>query len=94
MARSLSPSAEQVGPPEILGEMDNPVLERARRLWCREFDRVCGCFVSFRLWLFDCIHGPEPITPADLQREADHERLIEPFPVADEAIEPKKSQAG
>src|SRR6516162_6451253 len=30
-----------------------------------------GCFMSFRLWLFDCIHGPEPPTLADPQCEAD-----------------------
>jgi hypothetical protein len=36
-----------------------------------------------RLWLFDLIHGPEPQTPADEKREADHERLLTAFPFID-----------
>jgi len=37
--------------------------------------------VLLRLSIFDRIHGPEPPTPADLQREAaDHERLVRAFP--------------
>jgi hypothetical protein len=35
---------------------------------------------SARLWLFDLIHGPEPETPADEEREADRERLRRAFP--------------
>jgi hypothetical protein len=58
---------------EIVGEIDNPALEAVRRFWWRAFDRVCGCFVSLRLLLFDRINGPERHTPADLQREIDHE---------------------
>ena len=58
-------SDETLAQPEIVGEIENPVLEMVRRLWWRAFDRVSGCLVSFRLWLFDRIHGPEPPTPAD-----------------------------
>ena len=82
--------AKLLKPPEIVGEIENPVLEMVRRLWWRAFDRVSGCLVSFRLWLFDRIHGPEPPTPADLQRETNHERLVKAFTVAGETIEPTK----
>ena len=27
--------------PEIVGQLENPVLEAIRRLWWRAFDRVC-----------------------------------------------------
>ena len=83
-------SDETLAQPEIVGEIENPVLEMGRRLWWRAFDRVSGCLVYFRLWLFDRIHGPEPPTPADLQRETNHERLVKAFTVAGETIEPTK----
>jgi hypothetical protein len=35
--------------------------------------------------------GPEPSTPADLKREADHKRLVRAFPMAGEAIDPKNA---
>ena len=53
----------------------NQLLEGMRRLWWRAFDRLCGCFISLRLSIFDRIHRPDPPTPADLQREANHEWL-------------------
>jgi hypothetical protein len=83
-------SPEWPRPPEIVGEIENPLLETVRRLWWRAFDRMCGCFWSLRLSLFDRIHGPEPATPADVQREADHERLVRAFPMAGEQIKPGK----
>jgi hypothetical protein len=83
-------SAESLRPPEIVGEIENPVLEMVRRLWWRAFDRVSGCLVSFRLWLFDRIHRPEPPIPADLQRETNHDRLVKAFTVAGKTIEPTK----
>jgi hypothetical protein len=43
-----------------------------------------------RLSIFDRIYGPEPPTLANLQREADHERLVSAFPMAGETIEPRK----
>jgi hypothetical protein len=69
-------SFDGVRRPEIVGEVTNPVLEAIRRLWWRALDCVCAFFVLLRLSIFDRIHGPEPPTPADLQREADHERLV------------------
>ena len=87
-------SLERLPPPAIVGQVDNPVLEAVRRLWWRAFDRVCGFFVVIRLLIQDCIHGPEPPTPADIQREADHERLVRTFSVAAEPIEPRKRSAG
>ena len=36
-----------------------------------------------RLWSFDVIYGPEPPIPADLKREAEHQRLHDAFPSAD-----------
>jgi hypothetical protein len=80
-------------PPEIVGEVRNPALEGLRRCWWRAFDRVCYCIVLIRLWIFDRIHGPELPTTADLERDADHERLVRAFPAAGEAIEPPKCQA-
>jgi hypothetical protein len=78
---------ERLQPPEIVGQIDNRVLETMRRLWWRGFDRVCYCIVLIRLSVCDRIYGPEPPTPADLKREADHERLVRAFPVVDETIE-------
>jgi hypothetical protein len=87
-------SLEKLQPPEIVGQVDNPVLEAVRRLSWRAIDRVCGFFVLMRLWIFDRLHGPEPPTPADLQREADHERLVRGVPMTGETIEPREDPAG
>ena len=46
-------SVERLPRPEIVGQVDNPVLEAMRRLWWRAIDRVCGFFVVIRLWIFD-----------------------------------------
>jgi hypothetical protein len=73
---------------------DNRTLETIRRFWWRAFDRVCDCIVLIRLSIFGHIYGPEPPTPADEKREADHERLLMAFPAAAEAIEPVKYHAG
>jgi hypothetical protein len=81
-------------PPEIVGEVTNPLLEGVRRLWWRALDPVCGFFVLIRLTIHDRICGPEPPTPGDLQREADRERLVRAFPAMRETIEPRKSQPG
>ena len=80
--------------PEIVGQVDNPALETARRLWWRSLDRVCYCITLIRLSIHDRIYGPEPPTPADLKREAYHERLARAFPVAGEAIELTKYHTG
>jgi hypothetical protein len=79
---------EGLQPPEIVGEVGNPVLEAFRRFWWRAFDRVCYCIVLIRLSIQDCIciYGPEPLPPADLKREADHERLVQAFPTADQTL--------
>ena len=49
---------------------------------------------SIGLYSYDRIYGPEPPTPADLKREADHEKLVGVFPVVGETIEPNKTYAG
>jgi hypothetical protein len=91
----LSPTPQRylegLQPPEIVGQVDNPVLEAIRRLWWRAFDRLCYRFVLVRLSIHDRIFGPEPPTPADLKREADHERLVSVFPVAGETIAPTQN---
>jgi hypothetical protein len=79
-------SLEELRPPEIVGQTDNPVLERMRRLCWRVFDRVCGFFVLIRLTMHDRIYGPEPPTPADLQREAHHDTLLAPLSRSEPAI--------
>jgi hypothetical protein len=83
-------SLERLQPPEIIGQVENPALETVRRFWWRALDRVCCCFVLIRLSIHDRIFGPEPPTPADLKRDAHHERLVRAFPVASETIEPTK----
>jgi hypothetical protein len=87
-------SFDGLGRPEIVGVVTNPALEAIRRLWWRAIDRVCGFFVLLRLSIFDRIYGPEPPTPADLQRDADHERSVRAFPTMGETIEPRKCHAG
>jgi hypothetical protein len=46
-------------------------------------DRVDYVAIVARCWLVDLIYGPEPATPADKKREADHERLRKAFPDVD-----------
>jgi hypothetical protein len=79
-------SAEGLQPPEIVGQVENSVLEAIRRLWWRAFDRVCYWIVLMRLSIHNRIYGPEPPTRADQIREGDHERLVRAFPVVDEMI--------
>ena len=85
LTQPMEHSLERLRPPEIVGQMENPVLEAVRRLWWRAFDRVCYGIVLMRLSIHDRIYGPEP-TLADLKCEADHERLVRAFPVVDEMI--------
>ncbi len=85
---------ERLKTPEIVGQGNNPVLETARRLWWRAFDRLCGCIEGMRLSIFDRIFGPEPPTFADLEPEADHERLVRASPVAGEAFDPRNAMPG
>jgi hypothetical protein len=56
-------SLEGLHPPEIVGRVENPVLEAVRRLWWRAFDRVCYWMVLIRLSVQDRIYGPEPRYP-------------------------------
>jgi hypothetical protein len=58
-------SLEKLQPPEIVGQVENPLLEEIRLLWWRAVDRFCGFFMLIRLWIFDRIYGPEPATSAD-----------------------------
>ena len=52
-------SLEELRPPEIVGQMDNPMLESMRQLWWRVFDRVSGFFAAIRLSIRDWFFGPE-----------------------------------
>jgi hypothetical protein len=76
-------SGERLRSPKIIGQVDNPVLEAARRLFWRALDRICGFFVGVRLSIDDRIFGPEPVTSGDEKRERDHERLIRAFPTVE-----------
>jgi len=69
-------SVESLRPPEIVGEIENPMLETMRRLWWRAFDRACYWVVLMRLSIDDRIYGPEPPTLPDEEREVDEERLV------------------
>jgi hypothetical protein len=84
-------SLERLLPPQIVGQMDNPVLERMRRLWWRVFDRVCGyfAFISCR----SMTEGLRADTP-DMKRDDEHDRLFRLFPAAAETIELRKCDAG
>ena len=94
LLKNSNSTLERLPRPEIIGQVDNPVLEAVRRLSWRAIDRVCGFFVLMRLTILDRICGPEPPTPADIQRDADQERLARAFPPASDAIEPRKCHAG
>jgi hypothetical protein len=65
-------SIDRLQPMEIVGQVDNPVLEAMRRLWWRAFDRLCYYVVFIRLSIHSRIYGPEPPTPGDLHRETDY----------------------
>ena len=73
--------------------MERVLADAVRR--CGEGDSArCPLIDAFievmRVSILDRIFGPEPPTPADLQREADHERLVGGFLAAGEATEPTK----
>ena len=53
---------EGLQPPEIVGQVENPVLEAIRRLWWRALDRVCYWIVLIRFSIHDRICEPEPPT--------------------------------
>ena len=63
--KNSNSTLEKLRPPEIVGQVDNLVLEAVRRLWWRMFERVCYCAVPIRLSIRDRIFGPDPPTPAD-----------------------------
>jgi hypothetical protein len=67
-------SLARLQPPEIVGEVANPLFETLRRLWWRAFDRVCYWTVVIRLSIHDRIYGAQP--PAECKREADHDDLV------------------
>src|SRR5580704_13350619 len=81
LTQPKSGRAENLKPPEIVGEVANPVFEAVRRLWWRAFDRICGCVMLIRLSIQNRIYGPEPPTSSELEREADQERLVRVFSV-------------
>jgi hypothetical protein len=62
-------SLERLQLPEIVGQIDNAVLEAVRRFSWRAFDRICDCFVVILLSIHDRIFGSEPPRPTDLERE-------------------------
>ena len=51
------------------------------RLFWEAVDRVDYAVTLARCWAVDGIYGPEPPTPADLKREAEHDELREAFPM-------------
>jgi hypothetical protein len=56
---------------------------RHRSLVSRALDHLDYVITYTRLRILDWICGPEPPTPADEQRERDHERLRKAFPKVD-----------
>jgi hypothetical protein len=53
------------------------------RLFWEAVDRVDYAVTLARCWAVDRIYGPEPPSPADLKREAEHDELREAFPMID-----------
>jgi hypothetical protein len=53
------------------------------RLFWEMLDPVDYAVTLVRCWAVDRIYGPEPSTSADKQREAEHKRLSEAFPIID-----------
>jgi hypothetical protein len=53
------------------------------RLICRALDVLEYSLILVRMRMFDWLHGPEPETPADRQRERDRQRLRRAFPEID-----------
>jgi hypothetical protein len=51
------------------------------RLFWEALDRADYAVTYVKCWAVDLIYGPEPPTPADRQRKAEHERLREAFPM-------------
>jgi hypothetical protein len=56
---------------------------RDRSLVSRALDHLDYVITYARLRILDWMYGPEPPTPADKQRERDHERLRKAFPKVD-----------
>jgi hypothetical protein len=59
------------------------MCSRLARLFWEALDRADHAVMVSRCWLVDLIYGPEPPTPADEKREAEHARLREAFPGVD-----------
>jgi hypothetical protein len=64
--------------------------DRLVRLFWHILDVADYATISVRLRLVDLIYGPEPPTPADMQREKEHEQLQRTFPETD--IDRKQSR--
>jgi hypothetical protein len=73
--RSLSADAK-IGAAADRGET---MFGRFARILMEALDCAACALSVGRLCLFDLIHGPEPATPADKERELDHERLWKAF---------------
>ena len=56
------------------------LTSRLARLFWEALDRADYAVTLVRCWAVDHVYGPEPLTAADKQREAEHERLIQAFP--------------
>jgi hypothetical protein len=63
--------------------MGETLFHRLARLFWEALDRVDYVVMLARCQVADLIYGPEPPTPADKQREAEHERLRTAFPFID-----------
>lgn len=59
------------------------LITRFARVFWRALDCINYAVALARGWVVDLICGPEPPTPADEQREADHEHLRKAFPGVD-----------
>jgi hypothetical protein len=56
------------------------LTSRLARLFWEVLDRVDYAVTLARCWVVDRIYGPELPTPADMQREVEHEKLREASP--------------
>jgi hypothetical protein len=57
------------------------LTSRLARLFWEALDRADYAVTLVRCWAVDHVYGPEPLTAADKQREAEHGRLRQAFPM-------------
>ena len=87
-------SRERLRAPEVVGQVNNPVLETIRRLWWRAFDRVCYSIVLIRCGSSTAFMDRNRRHPPTLNARPITSGWPRLFPMTGETIEPTKCRAG